>query len=30
MIMISFVDVEKGREDGRKFVQKKKMLRGLG
>ncbi|KAB8242656.1 autophagy-related protein Atg22B2, partial [Aspergillus flavus] len=29
MIMISFVDVEKGREDGRKFVQKKKMLRGL-
>ncbi|KAE8327450.1 autophagy-related protein Atg22B2 [Aspergillus sergii] len=30
MIMISFVDVEKGREDGRRFVQKKKMLRGLG
>ncbi|OGM41032.1 autophagy-related protein Atg22B2 [Aspergillus bombycis] len=25
MIMISFVDVEKGRQDGRKFVQKKKL-----
>ncbi|KAE8366839.1 autophagy-related protein Atg22B2 [Aspergillus caelatus] len=30
MIMISFVDVEKGRQDGRKFVQKKKMLPGVG
>ncbi|KNG87691.1 autophagy-related protein Atg22B2 [Aspergillus nomiae NRRL 13137] len=28
MIMISFVDVEKGRQDGRKFVQKKKLASG--
>ncbi|KAE8373153.1 hypothetical protein BDV26DRAFT_285341 [Aspergillus bertholletiae] len=29
MIMISFVDVDKGRQDGRKFVQKKKLLQGV-
>lgn len=28
MIMISFVNVEKGRQDGREFV-KKKMLPGV-
>ncbi|KAE8348845.1 autophagy-related protein Atg22B2 [Aspergillus coremiiformis] len=30
MVMISFVNVEKGRQDGRKFVQRKKQLRGFG